>query len=512
MRTSNDTTFNPRRVLWGAFALVCMMGVLGASPAWAEGDNLVPNPSVEDADPNQSSEPAGWQTNSWGNVEATFRWVQSAHSGSRSVKCTLISGSEGDAKWWSVPFDVLPAKYTYTASVWYRSDVYTKFAIRAQDDDEDQVEWLFPQEAVPPSESWSLAYGTVELPSWATKASIMLVISKPGWVEADDFSFVEGYDPSLEDIVSSQDLVEQVDATMPDGWKPPRVSIVFDDGWVSAAEQAAPIMESFGFVATWFIIADFVDKPGYSADHVTSGQLEDLAEKGHELGSHSWDHPDLATLDSAQVRQQLESSKQRLEELGFVVAGLTPPGGSINEKDMGIVKEYYAYMRTIVGGLNEEPFDRYKLKCVTVTNTTSQNEIRMWIEEAGLQDAWLILVYHRVAPVAISDTFVTPGQFQETMALLAELDAKVLTMGEVLGVWTRPDPKPPVGDISLPPVTFDGSSWLDQPDTAGEGPKKSGGCHAGASAAQGSCWGIVLLAVSMVFLRRRAVKSRCAGL
>ncbi len=485
----------PVRILVGLIAALAVMGTWG-SAARAEGENLVPNPGVEEGDPDKATEPALWQTNYWGDIEATFRWVESAHSGEHSLRCEVISGKEGDAKWWSMPFPLVTAKYEYTASVWYRSNVYTKFAIRAQDDADEQVEWLFPKEVVPPSEDWALAYGTIELPYWATKMTIMMAISDPGWVEADDFSVVEGYDETLQDVVQNQDLVEQVDAVMPDGWKPPRVSIVFDDGWVSAAEQAAPIMEEFGFVGTWFIIADFVDKPGFSADHVTSGLQEELGEKGHEVGSHSGDHPDLATLSPEMVEEQLVKSQEKLESLGFDVVGLTPPGGALKGTDLPLVQKHYAYMRTVVGGLNEEPFDKYQLKCVTVTNTTSLSEIRMWLEEAGLQDSWLVLVYHRMSANAISDMYVTPDQFRSAMALLAEVEAGVHPMGEGLGGWTRPGPKPPVGDISLPPVTFDGSSWLEQPDQEpGNVTKKPGGCQ---TAALPATYGTILLLGLMV--------------
>jgi len=449
-------------------------------------------------------DPGQWQTNSWGDVEATFRWIHTGHTGERSLRTEVISGSEGDAKWWSVPFALQDAKYQYTASVWYRSTVTTKFAIRAQNDDDSQVEWLFAKEIVPPSEEWSFAIGVVDVPYWATKVSVMLVIESPGWVESDDYALVAGAQSIDTDVVEQQDVIESVDVQMPPDWSPPRVSIVFDDGWVSAVEQAVPIMEKYGFTATWFVIADYVDKAGYQADYATSKQLEELQDAGHEIASHTFDHPNLSQLTSAEVEEQLTSSKARLEQFGLDIVGFAPPGGLLNPVDLPLVKQHYQYMRMLQTGVNGDDMDPYGLKCLVVSNVTSLTEVRAWVEQAGVEDAWLILLYHRMGAVAVHDTYVTPTQFQSVMQLLADVEARVRPMGEILGVWTPAEPKPPVGDISLPPVTFDGSSWIAEPgDTPNPTPgssKGSGGCQSGAVPQGGTVW---LLAALVVLLRRR---------
>lgn len=50
-----------------------------------------------------------------------------------------------------------------------------------------------------------------------------------------------------------------------------------------------PILRKYGFVATFFIVTDFVKKP-YSIDWV---QLKDLIENGNSIGSHTVHHYDL---------------------------------------------------------------------------------------------------------------------------------------------------------------------------------------------------------------------------
>lgn len=487
---------------WGAV----LLAALWAGPALAE-ENLVPNPSVEEANPDKPADPAQWQTNSWGDMAPTFRWISSGHTGERALKAQVITGSEGDSKWWSIPFPLMDAKYDYTASVWYRSNVTTMLVLRAQNDDDSQVEWLFPKETVPPSEEWAFASGSVEVPYWATRISIMLVIDQPGWVETDDYSVVAGSQSVDADVVE-QDGVEWVDTQMPPGWSPPRVSIAFDDGWVSALEQAVPILETFGYTATFFVVADYVDKAGYQADYATSRQLAELQQRGHEIASHTFDHPDMTKLTSAEVKEQLQKSKSKLEELGFYVSGFAPPSGLLNEEDIPLVEAEYQYMRTITMGLNLDDTDRYHLRAVLVTNLTTLNEIRGWVEQAGQQDSWLILVYHRFSSVTDAETYVTPDHFQATVQFLSDVGARVAPMGSVLEVWTPAEPEAPVGDISLPPVIYDGSSWIAEPgyspDSSPGSRSGGGGCQASSQPRAAAVWMLAaLLAAWVVILRRR---------
>ncbi|GEM_PF-6056571 len=486
-------------------SFVAVVLLLLSAMAQADETNLVPNPSVEQPAGQDPQRPEGWTTNSWGNVTANFTWAQGGISGTRSLRTEVLSGTEGDAKWWSDPFPLTNTKYIYTASVSYKSNTKSSFIIQALGEGEDNTAWLFPQEVVQPSQQWNTTSGVVEFPHWATRARIGMALPNIGWLETDDFALVEGAQQPDQDIISPpDDVTSPGDIDMPPGWKPPLVSIVFDDGWVSAVEQAAPIMESYGFRGTWFIVADFVDKPGYQADHATSKLLDDIAERGHEIASHSWDHSNLATLDREQVEWQLVESKKRLEEFGWPVAGLAPPGGLLRPEDLDLVKNSYSYSRTIDEGVNSKPYDTYGLKSVSFLSTTTPGTLKYWIEQAGLTESWLIVVFHRMAPEAQYETFVTPQQFQEAMELIAESGAVVRPIGEILGYWSPPEPQEPVGDKSFPPVTLDGTGWFGEDESEPRPPKESSGCSSQVSTIPGTqtIWMLLALLAGIWAVRR----------
>ncbi len=64
--------------------------------------------------------------------------------------------------------------------------------------------------------------------------------------------------------------------------------LTFDDGGISAATYIAPLLEKFGWVGHFFITASNIDARTF----VDSKQIQELKEKGHVVGSHSWSHPE----------------------------------------------------------------------------------------------------------------------------------------------------------------------------------------------------------------------------
>ena len=429
------------------------------SPAWAEDEepeNLLPNPSVETVDPDNSNVPQHWVRNFWGDVDATFTYLETGHSGNRSLRVeNTVDTAEGagDCKWWTEAFDIVEGQTRYTLSNYYRSNTTTSLMIQAILDT-DETRWISVASA-PSTAEWTKLTAEIVLPEGTVQIRVLHVLASKGWLETDDFSVTEYTNPNVEG-------------------KKALVSIVFDDGWVSGFIHAIPVMNELGFAGTHFLHAEFIDKPGYQADYMTSKQIYEMAAEGHEFGSHCLHHVNLAEVSLEDAEKHLVESKKILEELGFNVPGLTPPGGAYNDEVMVKVKENYQYMRTIVSGLNYKPYDVYHLKCISVLNTTTLDDIKYYVQKAAAEDAWLILVYHRLGDPATLETFVTPDSFRADMEYLVEAEAEVLTMGEVLGVWEAQDwtpeeveggavlPRPEITNAEYNPET---EEWEPNPDS-----------------------------------------------
>ena len=138
--------------------------------------------------------------------------------------------------------------------------------------------------------------------------------------------------------------------------------LTFDDGYVDNYEVAAPILEKYGFPATFYIITDKVGTPEY----MTWDQVTDLDRQGMDIGSHTATHPDLTTLSAANLRRELSGSADTLKaQLGHPVYWLCYPAGKYDDDVLDYAREAgYLLATTTDPGeqqSSDEPFVLYAL-------------------------------------------------------------------------------------------------------------------------------------------------------
>lgn len=100
----------------------------------------------------------------------------------------------------------------------------------------------------------------------------------------------------------------------------PKVLITLDDGYADNYEYAAPILESRGVRALFFVITGrlrdgqparaFEPEPRY----LRWSQVEDLAHRGHAIGAHSETHPRLPELPDEQQAWEIHASLRDVAE------------------------------------------------------------------------------------------------------------------------------------------------------------------------------------------------------
>jgi peptidoglycan/xylan/chitin deacetylase (PgdA/CDA1 family) len=140
-------------------------------------------------------------------------------------------------------------------------------------------------------------------------------------------------------------FTEAVTGTRPDK----AVAVTFDDAYRSVHRLAEPILSKLGWPATVFVPTDFAGTerpmawPGI--DHWLEGEfagelvpmsweeLDDLAGRGWEIGSHTRSHPRLTQLEDGALAEELSRSKQTCEErLGRECASIAYPYGDHDER------------------------------------------------------------------------------------------------------------------------------------------------------------------------------------
>ena len=87
------------------------------------------------------------------------------------------------------------------------------------------------------------------------------------------------------------------------------LSITLDDGYLSQITHGVPLLNARNLKGTFFLITDWISSTG----GITWDQWRQVAEQGHEIGSHSLSHPDLNELSDSELRRQLSESQKAIE-------------------------------------------------------------------------------------------------------------------------------------------------------------------------------------------------------
>jgi peptidoglycan/xylan/chitin deacetylase (PgdA/CDA1 family) len=132
------------------------------------------------------------------------------------------------------------------------------------------------------------------------------------------------------------------------------VGLTFDDGYRDFLHTAVPVLESFGFSATVFVVVGMLGKenrwkhaynPRPRMDLLGVTDLHEVSERGIEVGSHSMTHPDLSGLKPQMLEAEIRGSRDALGELlGEEVEGFCYPYGSLDRAAVEAVRQAgYAY-------------------------------------------------------------------------------------------------------------------------------------------------------------------------
>jgi len=138
------------------------------------------------------------------------------------------------------------------------------------------------------------------------------------------------------------------------------VCITFDDGNEEQFAEYYPVLEEYGFRATFYVITSLIGKKGM----LTYDQLKELYNHGNEIGSHTHTHPHLTKISVTSLIFELEKSKEVLKD--FECKTLAYPYGDYDARVIYYVRRFYSAARgyTNYGINNSRDINRYALKVI----------------------------------------------------------------------------------------------------------------------------------------------------
>ena len=101
------------------------------------------------------------------------------------------------------------------------------------------------------------------------------------------------------------------------------LALTFDDGPDGNTHALLDTLDKYEASATFFVLGQKVTGG--------AGVLQRMVREGHEIGNHSWNHPDLRTLPPQQVHLQIADTQSAIKSAtGIAPSQMRPPYGAIN--------------------------------------------------------------------------------------------------------------------------------------------------------------------------------------
>ncbi|MEY2545584.1 MAG: hypothetical protein QOG48_701 [Verrucomicrobiota bacterium] len=209
----------------------------------------------------------------------------------------------------------------------------------------------------------------------------------------------------------------------------PYIAMTFDDG---PSEKLTPklldLLAKHHMKATFFVLGENVAE---HPDIVTRA-----AKEGHEIGNHSWSHPNFAKLSDESIRSQLRRTDDAIKSaIGKSPTLFRPPYGSISPRQKRWIHDEFGYE---IAMWDVDPYDWKRPGPTVVTNR--------------------IVKLTRAGSVVLSHD-IHPGTIDAMPATFDELEAKgfkFVTMSELISMETPEPPKPvrstSVRSTSSPPA------------------------------------------------------------
>ncbi|WP_373278665.1 polysaccharide deacetylase family protein [Castellaniella caeni] len=156
--------------------------------------------------------------------------------------------------------------------------------------------------------------------------------------------------------------------------------ITFDDGYQNVLDHAVPVLEACGFHATnYFVVRQlggsnlWDQAEGVPTAPLMSAQgLRDWLAAGHEVGSHTLNHPVLPRLSPELAANEIRDSRDALEQLaGAPVRAFCYPYGKYTAALAACAREAgYETATTTARGLARPQDDLFGLPRVAVMRST----------------------------------------------------------------------------------------------------------------------------------------------
>ena len=144
-------------------------------------------------------------------------------------------------------------------------------------------------------------------------------------------------------------------------------------------------MEKVGFKGTFYVCGKIIEEKEaqQGKPRMTWKQMKEMSDNGHEIGNHSWSHPNLKNLSTEEVRTEIgKNDSIILANIGKKPLSFCYPGNSFNEEIICMASEGRVGTRTRQFGIGGEK------------SGSTVESLDKWIKDLLISGEWSIGMLH----------------------------------------------------------------------------------------------------------------------
>jgi peptidoglycan/xylan/chitin deacetylase (PgdA/CDA1 family) len=208
------------------------------------------------------------------------------------------------------------------------------------------------------------------------------------------------------------------------------VVLVFDDGWINQYTNALPILQQYGYPASFAIIPAYVENK--HPTYMSWDDVADLQANNFDIVSHGLNHLHLNEVDNSTLYDEVWGSKMLLSEYGINTSVFVYPFGEGG--DNSTVRDVVSQSYSIARGTNETQvsllkYDKYNLNAYAITSNTTITKFATYCNHQ-----LTIIFYHQINPSTTDPSIVSPTQFTEELQYLKDHGYIVATLKDLSGI------------------------------------------------------------------------------
>lgn len=157
------------------------------------------------------------------------------------------------------------------------------------------------------------------------------------------------------------------------------IMLTFDDTDLEQFTVATPEMEKYGFKGVFFVMTVSLGRPNY----MSKAQVKALADSGHTIGSHTWDHHNVKQYQGQDWVTQIEKPSKQLESItGKPITWFAYPFGLWNPQAIPQLKQRGMLAAFQLSGKRDVHDPLHTIRRIIVPGAWKPATLQSWIKKS----------------------------------------------------------------------------------------------------------------------------------